>query len=145
MKHQTHTHRLDILKTHIEAVQTAAREMSNPDEYGIPFTIFEVLMLGQLVFQIDEAQEHMHSVFAGQLEDPLMAIQIKQMEIQQMKDDGKHLEAELSIMEIQRRLDMDRRIQQMEDENKHLQDELNMLLNQKLTMQLNQQQVTNHA
>jgi hypothetical protein len=116
MKHCTHRQRLDILQTHIEAIQTAARELSKPDEYGIPFTVFEVVMLGHLVFQIDEAQEHMHSVFAGQLEDPLMSIQIKHVEIQ---------------MEIQ----------QMKDENKHLRDELN----QKLTMQLNQQQVTNYA
>ena len=77
MKHQTHTHRLDILKTRIRAVESAARELSKPLTADYPYTCFEVGMLRDLLYQIDEVQEHMHSVFVEQSANDLMMVRMK--------------------------------------------------------------------
>jgi hypothetical protein len=77
MKHQTHTHRLDILKTRIRAVESAARELSKPLHDGYPYTFIEVGMLRDLLYTIDEVQERMHSVFVVQSANDLMMVRMK--------------------------------------------------------------------
>ena len=66
MKRHTHSHRLDILQTRIKAVESAARELSEDDESSCPFTFIERDYLQCLLYQLDEAQERMHSILMNQ-------------------------------------------------------------------------------
>lgn len=63
MKYRTNRQRLDTLQTRIKSAQAAARELSKYDDM---YTFIEVGMLRDLVYQLDEVQEHMHSVFVEQ-------------------------------------------------------------------------------
>jgi hypothetical protein len=71
MKRHTHSHRLDILQTRIQAVQSAANKLSKPDEYGTPFTFIQCSLLLNLLLELDEAQEQIHSILIDQQENLL--------------------------------------------------------------------------
>jgi hypothetical protein len=68
---------LDILQTRIQAAETAARELSKALTNNYPCTCFEVGMLRDLIYQIDEVQERMHSVFVEQSANDLIIVQMK--------------------------------------------------------------------
>lgn len=78
MKRHTHSHRLDILKTRIRAVESATRELSKPTTDEHPYTFIEVGILRDLLYTIDEVQERMHSVFVEQSANDLMVVRMKE-------------------------------------------------------------------
>jgi hypothetical protein len=74
MKYRTNRQRLDTLQTRIKSAQAAARELSKYDDM---YTFIEVGMLRDLVYQLDEVQEHMHSVFVEQSADDMLRVQMQ--------------------------------------------------------------------
>lgn len=74
MKYRTNRQRLDTLQTRIKSAQAAARELSKYDDM---YTFIEVGMLRDLVYQLDEVQEHMHSVFVEQSAADMLRVQMQ--------------------------------------------------------------------
>jgi len=79
MQYRTHRQRLDILQTRIRAVESAARELSKPTTFDHPYTFIEVGMLRDLVYQLDEVQEHMHSVFVEQSANDMWMVRMQDL------------------------------------------------------------------
>lgn len=78
MKYRTHTDRLDILQTCIRSLESAARNLSNP-ECPYPYTFIEVGMLRDLLYQLDEVQERMHSVFVEQSANDMWMVRMQSL------------------------------------------------------------------
>jgi hypothetical protein len=77
MKYRTHRQRLDTLHTRIKSAQAAARELSKPTTFDHPYTFIEVGMLRDLVYQLDEVQEQMHSVFVEQSANDMWMVRMQ--------------------------------------------------------------------
>ena len=77
MKHRTHRQRLDTLQTRVKSAQAAARELSKPTTFDYPYTFIEVGMLRDLLYQLDEVQERMHSVFVEQSANDMWMVRMQ--------------------------------------------------------------------
>ena len=74
MKYRTNRQRLDTLQTRIKSAQAAARELSKYDDM---YTFIEVGMLRDLLYQLDEVQEQMHSVFVEQSANDMWMVRMQ--------------------------------------------------------------------
>jgi hypothetical protein len=79
MKYRTHRQRLDTLQTRIKSAQAAARDLSKPTTFDHPYTFIEVGMLRDLVYQLDEVQEQMHSVFVEQSANDMWMVRMQDL------------------------------------------------------------------
>ena len=77
MKHRTHRQRLDTLQTRVKSAQAAARELSKPTTFDYPYTFIVVGMLRDLLYQLDEVQERMHSVFVEQSANDMWMVRMQ--------------------------------------------------------------------